>query len=183
MLGLKNKLFTASKVALLFIENGLKAFFDFNSSKAKVLRFVGQGSFFNSGAQADFIEIPGANFQTGADTSFTVMFWFRSDSDDARTFMSLYDNSVTGGWQITCNGPGRIFMSTNDTSGNTANYNDANGDTTASSDGKWHHLACIVNRDTDVKTQYLDGIFDRSREIASILTMYNSEPLTLFNNN
>ena len=167
---------------LKYVKDNLKIYFDFNSNKAKKLNFLGEGSCFNSGNQSDFIEVPSTNFQFGTDTSFTVMFWFRSIDTAARTFISQNSSHDNGGWSITYSGTGRINFSVEDSGGAVSNFQDSGGTTTAISDGKWHHLAVVFDRPNLNRLIYLDGVEDRTRACAGLGSMNNAHPLILFNN-
>ena len=65
--------------AITYVKDNLKIYFDFKSSRAKTLEFVGTGSAYFDGT-GDYVEV---EHDMGVDTDYgTVMYWVKRLSSD-----------------------------------------------------------------------------------------------------
>ena len=86
MLGLGSSLAKGAVTILSYIKDNLKIYFDFKSSRAKTLEFVGTGSVYFDGSN-DYITITALNL-TGA---FSFAFWVKPD--DITSYDALMGSS------------------------------------------------------------------------------------------
>ena len=78
MLGIGASLFTSAvSSALTYVKDNLKIYFDFNSSRAKTLEFVGTGSVYFDGTS----DSVGYNSAIGSGAStYSISMWVKRDS-------------------------------------------------------------------------------------------------------
>jgi len=171
---------TVSKVAAVigvatrastYIRDNLKIYFDFKSTTAKTLEFVGTGSCQFEGAD-DEIQIADHANLDGMD-QLTVMCWFNYDStcDNAGNLISKEHDDA---YQLQV-----------DTSNNRVQWfvNGASDSSTTSgiSINTWHHVACTYDSSGNGTGQmYIDGVLDQTDTTFSGSTIgANAHPLYL----
>ena len=109
----------------------------------------------------DYVEVSSSeslNFGTG---DFTISLWVNSTlTSDGILIEKILDASSTSGgngWAIALLSTGRYrFYITDTQEGNPTNFNSTSA---SNRDGKWHHLAIAVDRDSNVSF-YIDGKLD-----------------------
>ncbi|MCD6322469.1 MAG: T9SS type A sorting domain-containing protein [Clostridiales bacterium] len=130
----------------------------------------------------DYIEVPDAsslNFGTG---DFTISLWLKSTlSSDGILVEKIWDvvSSAGGnGWAIQLLSNGRFRFSLADTyEEDPIDFQSIGGNIW--NDGKWHHLAIVVDRSSNVSF-YIDGIADRVGDITSESgSLSNTYPLLI----
>ena len=165
---------TASTVAAArstikkFVKDNLKIHFDFKSSRAKTLEFVGTGSAeFDAIGDKIVTTFNPATELTNGDTSFSIMLWvygYRSGSSHAYL---VGDNDFTNRFYIRLD------------AGDTNIKFGASGFNFATTGGgwkanDWNHIACVYDTNANLAYIYIDGDLKRSYA-ASSSTAYTNQ--------
>ena len=145
-----------------YVKNNLKIYFDFKSSRAKTLEFVGTGSASFTASSNHYINIGDAPTLT---TAGTVMAWVKPTS----TSLGANEFAVISKYDTGANKREWMLMTTNFTGTNgvpsflamdtpgTYDVNTRATSATALTANKWHHLAGTFSTEDKVKI-YVDGI-------------------------
>jgi hypothetical protein len=146
---------TASRIMAVlksFLKDNLKIYFDFKSSRAKTLEFVGTGSAeFNAVSDKIVTTFNPATELTNGDTSFSIMFWiygYRSGSSHAYI---IGDDTTS---------PGRFYVRLLDDDDDFT-FGASGGYITSSAAGwkanDWNHVTCVYDSGANLGYIYLDG--------------------------
>jgi len=137
--------------ALSYLKDNLKIYFDFDSTRAKTLEFVGTGSTQFEGAD-DEIVVTDHNDLDGMD-QLTLMCWMKYDStcDNGGSLISK-DHTIYEVQVDTAND--RITFWLDGTS--------MSGTSSSISINKWYHVACTyTSYDTGEGKIYINGVLDK----------------------
>jgi len=117
-----------------------------------------------------------SDFDFGTSTDFTLSAWIKTDTVYS-DFGSIIDIHVgTPRWEMGVTNANKLYVHTNDSIIPAITVTTPNP-----SDGQWHLLTAVFDRDGDLSL-YLDGNFASSEDISSIGDLPTSEPVGIGSN-
>ena len=151
-----------------YLKDSLKVYFDFKSSRAKTLEFVGTGSTYF--VTNDYLELADSNTFTFIDSSvdigFSIAAWIKMD--DASDFPIVCKDATSHReWSFSVNPSRELQIFTYDNSASA--YIGRKTDTITSHEDKWVHVACTYDgtkANTGFKL-YINGIQSDDDNVSS----------------
>ena len=133
----------------------------------------GEGLEFSGG---NSVEVPDSASLNFGESSFSVVFWFNfSQAQDWNRLVRKRTPSPWGsgnaGWETQTHGT-NIHITVDDPAGTTKRL-----DYEGAGDGVWHHLAQIIDRDSQLMISYLDGGNEQSIDISDVGSVTSDLPV------
>ena len=164
MLGIGASLFTSAASLLSYVKDNLKIYFDFKSSRAKALEFVGTGSCAFIVGNTDFVNAGTDSNLVLGNGDFTMCGWVKADSLSSHSYMLAIGNNATGKQVgIGFTDENKLFLSAY---ASPIVYSTASS--TLITTGKWTHLAAVYKGGSIDKVDfYLDGVFYETESVVT----------------
>lgn len=168
-----------------YIKDNLKIYFDFKSSRAKTLEFVGTGSAYFNGTNAKVVVSDDDSLDIGIN-SFSVSAWIYHEEDAADYIVNkIQSSSNNPGWRMIKHSSDKILFGVQDTDADDGSY--VYGDVMSPTINAWYHIVCTVDRsieDTNYAIKvYVDGVDSGNAKggvtLANVQTSDNSGDLII----
>ena len=145
---------------LTYVKDNLKIYFDFKSTRAKTLEFVGTGSAYFSGTNAKVVVSDDDSLDIGTN-SFSVSAWIYHTADSTDYIVNKMQNSSNNpGWRMYKHSNNKLFFAVQDTDADDGSY--VYGDEVSPVTNSWHYVVATVDRSIETSNYaiklYVNGI-------------------------